>query len=78
MKTTVNLNDDLLRLAKQCAAKEGVSLRMFLEDALRARLLPALQRRARFKLDLPVVEGRSPPAVDVADRDGLYDLMERR
>ena len=78
MKTTVDLDDELLRLAKQQAAKDGVSLRVLVEDALRARLLPVTRRRKRFKLELPVIEGRAPPAVDIGDRDALYDLMERR
>lgn len=77
MKTTVELDDELLSLAKRHAARNGISLKALLEDALRARLLPAPRRRRAFKLELPVVKGDAAPAVDVADRDGLYDLMER-
>jgi hypothetical protein len=78
VKTTLELDDELLRRAKQRAAAEGVSLRRLVEDALRARLLPATKLRKAFKLSLPVVRGKRPPAVDIADRDALYDLMERR
>jgi hypothetical protein len=77
MKTTIDLDDELLRLAKQRAAAERIPLRAYIEDALRARLLPRPRGRARFTLDLPVVAGKGPPAVDIADRDALYDLMER-
>ncbi len=77
MKTTLDMDEELLRRAKQLAAAEGVSLRTFVEDALRARMLPAPGGRKPFKLALPVVEGRKPPAVDIGDRDALYDLMER-
>ncbi len=77
MKTTLDMDDDLLRRAKRLAAAEGISLRKFVEDALRARMLPAPGARTPFKLALPVVEGRKPPAVDIADRDALYDLMGR-
>jgi hypothetical protein len=77
VKTTVDLDDALLRLAKRRAAETGVPLRAFIEDALRARLAPRPDGQKKFKLDLPVVRGTAPPAVDVADRDALYDLMER-
>jgi hypothetical protein len=77
VKTTVNLDDALLRLAKRRAAEIGVPLRAFIEDALRARLAPRADRREKLEFDLPVVRGTAPPAVDVADRDALYDLMER-
>ena len=77
MKTTLDLDDDLLRRAKQRAAMAGVPLRVFVEDALRARLLPRARRKGKFEIDLPVVAGEKPPAVDIADRNALYDLMER-
>lgn len=78
MKTTLDMDDDLMRRAKQQAAADGVTLRTFVEDALRARMLQASPRRKTFKLDLPVVHGHAPPAVDIADREALYDLMERQ
>jgi hypothetical protein len=77
VKTTIELDDGLLRQAKSEAARTGVSLKSLIEDALRARLLPRPTRRQRFRLQVPVVEGSAPPAIDVADRDALYDLMER-
>jgi hypothetical protein len=77
MKTTIDLDDEVLRLAKQRAAAAGIPLRAYIEEALRARLLPRPRGRDRFKLELPIVHGKAPPAVDVADRDALYDLMER-
>lgn len=77
MKTTVELDDALLRLAKQRAAEAGIPLRALIEDALRARLVPSPGRPTKFKLALPIVAGTAPPAVDIADRDALYDLMER-
>ena len=38
MKTTVEIDDDLLKTAKKLAIDEGISLRQLLESALRARL----------------------------------------
>ena len=77
MKTTLDMDDELMRRAKQQAAALGVTLRTFVEEALRARMLPPPPLREQFKLVLPIIEGRGPPAVDIADRDALYDLMER-
>jgi Arc/MetJ family transcription regulator len=76
MKTTLDMDDDLMKRAKIQAAADGVPLRAFVEEALRARLLPAPASRKPFRLALPIVEGKGPPAVDIADRDALYDLME--
>jgi hypothetical protein len=76
MKTTLDMDDELLRRAKTQAAAAGVTLRAFVEEALRARMLPATSSRAPFRLTLPVIQGHGPPAVDIADRDALYDLME--
>ncbi len=40
MRTTIELPDELLKLAKSMAALEGVSLRQFLIDAVRFRIAP--------------------------------------
>ena len=77
MKTTIDLDDELLRQAKQRAAAAGVPLRVYIEDALRARILPRTRGRTKFTLELPIVDGKRAPAVDIADRNALYDLMER-
>jgi hypothetical protein len=75
MKTTLNLDDHLLRAAKKAAAERGVTLTSIVEDALRAALIESPARTtARFRM--PVVKGRRVPAVDVADRDALYRRME--
>ena len=54
MKTTLNLNDHILRRAKRRAARDGVTLTRFVEDALRARLTDPESDHA-FKLELTVV-----------------------
>ena len=77
MKTTLHLDDELVRLAKQRAALDGTTLRGFVEDAIQARLLPRAEGMPAFRLELPVVQGDAPPTVNIADRDALYDLMER-
>lgn len=77
MKTTLDLDDTLLTEAKTRAAAAGTSLKSYVEDALRARLLPRPTKgEERFRLRLPIVEGTAPPAVEVMDRRALYDLLD--
>lgn len=78
MKTTLDLNDELLKDAERQAAASGATLTAFVEEALRVRMRQRLELRKRFRLDLPIVEGKRPPAVDVADRTALYDFLEKR
>jgi len=77
MRTTLNLDDHLLRSAKKEAAERGVTLTSLIEDALRATLAPR-PAPPDFRLRLPVVRGRREPAIDVSDRDALYDVLEGR
>lgn len=77
MKTTLNLNDQVLRRAKGRAARDGITLTRFVEDALRARLDVARDGKAPFRLRLKTVKGDRPPNVDIGDRDALYDVIDR-
>lgn len=78
MKTTLELEDDLLTDAKRRAAAAGITLKAFVEEALRARLLQRTKVPGGFRLKLPVIEGKRPPAVEISDRRALYDFMEDR
>jgi len=76
MKTTLNLDDHLMREAKKRAAERGTTLTHVVEEALRG----ALSMRGappRGELRWVVVDG-GPPMVDIADRDALFERMEGR
>lgn len=77
MKTTLNLDDRLLHAAKQLAAERGVTLTSIVEDAVRVALSerPASERP---RIEWPTVRGNATPAIDISDRDELYDRMEDR
>ncbi len=77
MKTTINLNDQLLRRAKQRASRRGITLTRFIEDALRAKLMDGDRNPRAFKLRLKTVRGHAPPNVDISDREALYDVLDR-
>ncbi len=77
MKTTLNLNDQVLRQAKRRARRDGITLTTFVEDALRGKLAGPDGRQTPFRLQLKTVTGTEPPNVDIADRDALYDVIDR-
>lgn len=77
MKTTLNLNNRILHQAKEQAARDGITLTKFVEDALRARLATAYAGKPPFRLRLETVTGDRPPNVDISDRAALDNLIER-
>jgi len=76
MRTTINLDDDLLAEAKQVAARTGRTLTAVVEDALRE----SLHRRrhtSRRAVELPTFgAGGAQPGVDLDDSAALLELME--
>ena len=77
MKATLNLDEQVFRRAKACAQRDGITLARFVEDALRARLDPAREAECPFRLQLEIVTGDRPPKIDIADRDALYNVIDR-
>ena len=77
MKTTLNLNDQVVSLAKRRAARDGITLTKFVEDALRRQLAAVRGGRRAFRLRLEIVTGHEPPNIDISDRDALYSLVDR-
>ncbi len=78
MKTTLELDDRLLERAKRYAAARGTTLRAVVEEALQARLAPRARGTEPYRFTPPTVRGSRQPAVDVSDRNTLYDLFDER
>ena len=76
MKTTLDLDDELLRRSRRRAAQEGVTLARLVEDALVLRLQDPRPEPA-FRLALTTVRGTRPPNVDISDREALYEVLDR-
>jgi predicted transcriptional regulator len=75
MKTTVVIPDALMGRLKQEAARGKTTMSELIERALRQLLEAEAQQQAPALTPLPSFNmGR--PAVDVANRDALYDAME--
>jgi len=78
MKTTVEINESLLRRAKQRAATDGTTLRGIIEQALQ-RLLDEMDRPARgIRLrDARFRGGTGPaPGVDLSDWSSIRGSIE--
>jgi hypothetical protein len=77
MRTTIRLDEALLRRAKSMAAASGRSLNDFIADAVRAAVAPRTTRGAAAPT-IPVFKGGTLlPGVDLDDSAGLLDLMDR-
>lgn len=72
MKTTLVIDDGVLRALKQRAAAEGKTISALVESALRM----LLQERARSRELPPLPAFDAELLVDVDDRDALYRAME--
>ena len=76
MRTTMDINDDLMRRAKKKAAgRTAFPLRDVVEDALR-RYLSEKPAASGYKLKWTTESGELMPGVDLDDRDSLFDLMD--
>jgi len=76
MRTTIRLDETLLRRAKSMAAASGRSLNDFIADAVRAAITPRAGRSSAPAI--PVFSGgKLLPGVDLDDAASLLDLMAR-
>ena len=75
-RTTLTIEDRLLRELKKKAAEEGRTLQAVANDLLRRSL--AAQPRESYQLRLRGWKAAELPGVNLADRDALFDLMDGR
>ncbi len=77
MRTTLHLPETLWRSAKECAAREGVTLTSVVEAALRRHLgLVAGGQPPRWRWRTE--SGSLLPGVDVDRRASLLDILDER
>ena len=78
MRTTLTLDDDVLKAARRRARDQDRPLKDVINEALRQGLaLADAPRPPAYTFRLKTVDGRLLPGVDFADRDKLVELMER-
>lgn len=78
MRTTVRLDEGLLRRAKQEAARRGKTLTALIDEGLRRVIDEPRQPAARKRVRIPVCRkgGGTRPGVDLSDSARLVDLMD--
>jgi Ribbon-helix-helix protein, copG family len=77
MRTTLAIDDDLLKRMKEMAAREGMTLQGVVNDLLRQAL--AQQRpKSKPRLVLRGWEAVERPGVDLLDHDKLFDVLDGR
>jgi len=78
MRTTVRLDDELLRDTKALAARRGTTLTAVLEEALREWLARHRRRTREDRAELPRSDGLGGlrPGVDLDDSADLLEKME--
>lgn len=77
MRTTLNIDDELMRAVKRRAAEEDMTITSVIEQALREWLSPPAGEATPFRLRLLTMKGELLPGVDLSDRDSLYDRMDQ-
>lgn len=75
MRTTVDIEDAVLERARRRAARDGTTLTDIIERALRHFLTRPAGKPTPLVERWVVVRGGRPAAVDVADRNRLYDVL---
>jgi hypothetical protein len=75
MKTTLNIDDNLMKKLKTESVRQGKTMSELLETALRGFL--ERKKPVRKLPALPVFDG-GEMLVNVANRDSLYDTMDKK
>ena len=75
-RTTLKIDESVLRRLKQQAAAEGRTLQDLANQLLKKGL--ATPPREAYTLRLRGWEAEPRPGVDIRDRDALFDLMDGR
>lgn len=78
MKTTLNLNDQLIADAKALAAQQRTSLTRLIEEGLQLRLRAKADAAKRGRVRLPVFKGRGGlvAGVDPSSNKALLEALD--
>lgn len=78
MRTTLDINDDLLRRAKAQAARERTTLTKLIEEGLRLRLRGTRRQAAARPSPLPIFRGGTglAPGIDPRSNRALLEAAD--
>ena len=78
MRTTINVDDQLLLQAKTQAAASGMTLTQLIEDALRESLIRRENVGSGGRVQIITMKGTGTrPGVDLDNSQSLLEIMER-
>ncbi|MGH9414707.1 MAG: hypothetical protein ACRD0Y_13335 [Terriglobales bacterium] len=77
-RTTIAIDEVVLREIKQRAAKKGTTLQAEVNQLLRKALTSKSRAESGYKLEIEGWNGVLKPGVDICDRDSLFRAMEGR
>ena len=76
MRTTIRINENLLKRAKKLAADEGCTITSLVEDGLELILaIPRAKRRERVELPVSKATGGVIPGIDLNRSSDLEEVM---
>lgn len=75
MKTTIDLDDDLMDAVRTLAEERRTTMRQIIEEALRRHLTQP--ETNTYRLKLPVTQGRRPPLIDIDSNATLDEYLDR-
>lgn len=80
MRTTVRLDEGLLREAKAEAVRRGETVTALIEKGLRLVVAGSRRpaRRTRVRVPVSSATGGTRPGIDLNDSDALFDLLDQR
>jgi len=80
MRTTVRLDEGLLREAKAEARRQGTTVTALIERGLRLALAGARRRQTRGRITIPVSRstGGTRPGVNLDDSSAVLDRLDGR
>jgi Arc/MetJ family transcription regulator len=76
MRTTISIDDEVMRSAKQRAAAEGKTLGQLVTEALRERVVRRPRRGRERYAPVTFGEGGTRPGVDLTNNAAVRDLMD--
>ena len=77
MRTTIRIDDQLLKEAKQYAMEHGFTLTKLLEQSLRETLNRRKRQQGRKPVKLKTVKGDGlQPGIDLDDTAALLEIMD--
>lgn len=77
MRTTIRLDEQLLKKAKKYALSHGTTFTSIVEDALREKLMERPSSIKHSPVKLKTVNGRGVyPGIDLDDSASLLDIMD--